>query len=266
MTVLRSRDNTRLRRWRSLIRDSRIRRAEGRAWIEGPHLLAEYLARVASPVVVIVDETRRHDPELSRLIASAHCETVVLSSTLFGKLADTQSPSGIAAEIVLPVALRAPRPESDQSIFLDRVQDPGNLGTILRSAASFSAREVVLGPGCADPWSPRVLRAGMGGHFALPVREARDLASELSAFRGTRICTVVSGGVPLPQLALAGPTAWIFGSEGGGVSDEIGRLADQKATIPLHPGSESINVAVAASICLYEARRRRLPGRSAQKA
>ena len=138
----------------------------------------------------------------------------------------------------------------------------------MRSAAAFSVREAVLGPGCADPWSPRTLRAAMGAHFALSVRETSDLAQALDAFRGSRICTVPAGGAALHEVDLRGPTAWLFGGEGPGLSTALRSKADRTVTIPMTGGSESINVAVAASICLYEAQRQHLAGQGppAQKA
>lgn len=264
MTVLRSRDNPRVRRWHRLVRDARLRREEGRAWLEGPHLVAEYLSRVGAPLAIIVDASRQAVPEIAALIAAGAGagQACVLASTVFGHVADTRSPSGIAAEIAVPVTVRPGRADADrdQRIFVEGVQDPGNLGTLLRSAAAFSVREAVLGPGCADPWSPRVLRAAMGAHFALGLRETADLAQALDAFRGIRICTVPTGGTPLHSLALSGSIAWIFGGEGQGTSEALRNLADQTATIPMTGGSESINVAVAASICLYEAQRQCLAG------
>lgn len=270
MTVLRSRDNPRVRRWHRLVRDARLRRGEGRAWLEGPHLVAEYLSRVGPPLVIIVDESRQAIPEIAALVGAGAGQPCVLASAVFGYVADTRSPSGIAAEIAVPVALqpRTAGADWDQRIFVEGVQDPGNLDTLLRSAAAFAVREAVLGPGCADPWSPRTLRASMGAHFALVVRETTELAQALGAFDGSRICTVPSGGTPLHGLDLHGPTAWLFGGEGQGISATMRARADRVVTIPMTGGSESINVAVAASICLYEAQRQHLAGKgpSAQKA
>lgn len=265
MTVLRARDNPRVRRWHRLVRDARLRREEGRAWLEGPHLVAEYLSRVGAPLAIIVDASRQAVPEIAALIAAGEGPPCVLAAGVFGHVADTRAPSGIAAEIAVPVTVR-PVQESadrDQRIFVEGVQDPGNLGTLLRSAAAFSVREAVLGPGCADPWSPRTLRAAMGAHFALSVRETSDLAQALDAFCGSRICTVPAGGAALHEVDLRGPTAWLFGGEGPGLSSALRSKADRTVTIPMTGGSESINVAVAASICLYEAQRQHLAGKGA---
>jgi TrmH family RNA methyltransferase len=127
------------------------------------------------------------------------------------------------------------------------------VGAILRSAAAFGVGEVVLDRGCADPWSPKVLRAAMGGHFKLAVRQTMELIDELRGFAGTTVCTVCQGGTPLGQCRLQGRLGWIFGAEGSGVSDSVTLAAALKVSIPMAPGNESLNVAAAAAICLYEA-------------
>jgi RNA methyltransferase, TrmH family len=112
---------------------------------------------------------------------------------------------------------------------------------------------VVLDQACADPWSPRALRAGMGGQFALSIAETRELGAEIDAFKGTVACTVPRGGVGLAGAPLERAMAWIFGAEGRGLSDAIIARADLKVTIPMTAGTESLNVAAAAAICLYQA-------------
>jgi TrmH family RNA methyltransferase len=181
---------------------------------------------------------------------------VVLSSSLFAELADTETPQGVAAEIAIP---REPAPvaHSTQCVFLDGVQDPGNLGAILRSAAAFGVPEVVLGNGCADPWAPKVLRAAMGAHFALFLRETSELALRFAEFSGERICTTPHDATPLQEIDLRGPHAWAFGGEGRGVSGAMLEVATRRACIPIAQTTESLNVAVAASLCLYEAARQR---------
>jgi TrmH family RNA methyltransferase len=132
------------------------------------------------------------------------------------------------------------------------VQDPGNVGAIVRSAAAFGIERVVLDPACADPWSPRALRAGMGGHFALDIAETKDLAAEIDAFKGTVACTVPRGGIALAGAPMDRAMAWLFGGEGRGLSDKAIERADLRVSIPMAAGTESINVAAAAAICLYE--------------
>ncbi len=186
------------------------------------------------------------NPEIAALVS----RPVILGDRLFAGIVDADNPPGIAAEISIPPAKKS---EGD-TVFLEGVQDPGNVGAIIRSAAAFGIGEVVLDQACADPWSPRALRAGMGGHFALSVRQQARL--ELNTFNGTLVCTVVRGGTALDKADLQGRLGWIFGAEGQGVSPEAAQHTDLKVTIPMVDGAESLNVAAAAAICLYDAARR----------
>ena len=247
MTVIRSRDNPRIRRWAKLATDSRFRKSEGRVLIEGPHLVAEALQARVEPLVLIVSETGLRKKEVQRLVGRR--EPVVLGDHIFGIVADAETPPGIAAEIAIPQPRDA---ASKPAVFLEGVQDPANVGAILRSAAAFGVGEVGLDHGCADPWSPKVLRAAMGAHFRLALRQARELAAELEGFSGKLICAVAAEGSPLGAADLTGRVGWIFGAEGRGVSPAIAAKAQLKVTIAMAPGTESINVAAAAAICLYQ--------------
>jgi TrmH family RNA methyltransferase len=136
------------------------------------------------------------------------------------------------------------------------VQDPSNVGAIVRTAAAFGAARVVLDRGCADPWSPKALRAGMGGHFALSIKVKRDLGEQLNGFKGHLLCTVPHDGMPIEEADLSGPVGWIFGGEGRGLSEETLRKVPLRVTVPMAEGTESLNVAATAAICLYETFRR----------
>jgi TrmH family RNA methyltransferase len=255
MSVLRSRDNPRVRRWHALCHDGRARRSERSALIEGPHLLAACLDAGARPRAVLVSESGSLRPEIAALVRRSGIAPVTLADPLFRWLADTPSPSGLAAEIAIPSEAKSPARPGDW-VFLEAIQDAGNVGAILRSAAAFGLRHAVLTRGCADAWSPKVLRAAMGGHFSLAVSEVEDLPAALGSFGGTLVCTVVQGGRPLDGLQLRGDIGWIFGAEGQGVSTAAAALAAERATIPLAANAESLNVAAAAAICFYERARR----------
>jgi TrmH family RNA methyltransferase len=247
MTVIRARDNPRVRRWARLSTDAGFRRSEKRVLIEGPHLVAEALQAGLEPRALIVSESGLKKKEVQKLLGRH--EPVVLGDRIFGVVADAETPPGIAAEFEVPQV----RPDtSGPAVFLEGVQDPANIGAIVRSAAAFGVGEIVLDRACADPWSPKVLRAAMGGHFKLALRQVADLAKALEDFQGTTVCTVSSGGTPLKELQLLGRVGWIFGSEGRGVSPDLAARAGLRATIPMATGSESINVAAAAAICLHE--------------
>lgn len=250
MTVLRSRDNPRVRHWSKLTHDGRYRKEKRRALIEGPHLLAALLDKGLRPISLLATESALRDREMSSLSAKAGLSPVVVSESLFRGIVDADSPQGIAAEIEIPAARGNC---AAICIFLEGVQDAGNVGAILRSAAAFGVGALVLDRKCADPWSPKVLRAGMGGHFSLQIDVVASLEAELERFKGRLICAVPRGGVALKKADLAGRLGWLFGSEGEGVSPELQEKAVLKLTIPTAAGTESLNVAAAAAICLYEA-------------
>ena len=245
MTAIRSRDNARVKRWAKLVRDSSARRSEKRVILEGAHLVAEALQSGLKPLALIVSESGLQRAEIQKLLGRH--EPVVLGDRVFSTVADAETPPGIAAEIEMPSAPAA----AGHAIFLEGIQDPSNVGAILRSAAAFGVGEVVLDRGCADAWSPKVLRAGMGGHFKLALRQVADLAKALDAFDGTLVCTASTQGLALNKADLNGKLGWIFGAEGQGVSEATAAKAALRVTIPMAPGTESLNVAAAAAICLY---------------
>jgi TrmH family RNA methyltransferase len=246
--ILRSRENPRVKRWAKLANDGRFRRQERRALVEGPHLVGEALRAGLEPVALIVSEAGLERPEIRAFLGKR--EAVVLADRIFGIVADAETPPGIAAEIEIP---RMGGDIGKPAVFLEGVQDPSNVGAIVRSAAAFGAGEVVLDRHCADPWSPKALRAGMGGHFKLALRQVANLEKAIEAFTGTTVCTVATGGALLKDSKPKGRLGWIFGAEGRGVSEAVARRAALKVTIPMAPGTESINVAAAAAICLYQA-------------
>lgn len=210
--------------------------------VEGPHLLAAALGAGIHPIAVFGTEAGLAKPEVADLVRPS--TPVVLSPTVFRSIVDAETPPGVAAEVAIP-ELEGDTP----AVLLEGIQDAGNVGAIIRSAAAFGVRLVVLDRQCADPWSPKVLRAGMGGHFATAVRQVDDLAR---AAQGVRLlCTVVSGGRPLREVDLSGRIAWAFGAEGAGLSPALVQRATERVTIPM-AGGESLNVAAAAAVCLYE--------------
>lgn len=249
MTVLTSKDNPKVRHWQKLGEDARYRRSKKRALIEGPHLLAAALEHGHKPIAVMATEEGMASAEIRRLVEGSGARPTLLSASVFRRVVDAENPPGIAAEIGIP----QPKEMGGDAVFLEGVQDPANVGAIVRSAAAFGVGLVVLDGGCADPWSPKALRAGMGGQFGLQIRQAADLRAEIEAFPGTAICTVPRDGKELRDVDVNGTMAWLFGAEGRGLSDETMRRARLRVTIPMVAGSESLNVAAAAAICLYEA-------------
>jgi TrmH family RNA methyltransferase len=251
-SIIRSRDNPRVKHWSKLAQDTRYRKKARRALIEGPHLVTALVDARLKPVALIVSEG--YLAEIPASIKEAGMQPIVLSEAVFRAVVDVETPQGIAAEIEIPAPGIASAASSKGScVFLEGVQDAGNVGAIIRSAAAFGIASVILDNACADPWSPKVLRAGMGGHFSVSIESAPSLTHQLESFSGRLLCTVPRSGESLASADLSGRLGWVFGSEGKGVSAQALKEADLKITIPAAPGTESLNVAAAAAICLYEA-------------
>jgi TrmH family RNA methyltransferase len=241
VTTLTSKDNPKVKHWAKLATDARYRKEQQRALLEGPHLVAAYQGK---PIAILVTEKALAGKEIASLAGKS---PIVVSESVFRSIVEAENPPGIAAEIAIP----QPQASNGDVVFLEGVQDPGNVGAIIRSAAAFGLGEVVLDQACADAWSPRALRAGMGGHFSISIRVVPRL--EFAGFDGALLCTVARGGTTLRAANLKGRLGWIFGGEGRGVSPEAERQAKVKVTIPVSPGTESLNVAAAAAICFYAA-------------
>lgn len=251
--VLRSRGNPLLLRLRRLALDGTAYRKQGEVWVEGEHLGSAALARGWALARVVIAESAAELPRLRHLIDAAHHCTVVADDR-YRELSTLDSPSQIGCVLELPEipAIDA----SLETVVLDRVQDPGNVGSVLRSAAGLGVAQVLATRGTAALWSPKVLRAAMGAHFGLRLVEGLSAADVAQASLGL-VTTSSHQGVPLPEAPLPAPCAWVFGHEGQGVDETLAEHCTHRVSIPLPGGEESLNVAAAAAICLYEAMRRR---------
>lgn len=256
MKSISARDNPTLKALRALAADPRQQRASGLTLIEGPHLLTACLDHGHGLDLVAVSESAVVVPEVAALLQrAAGVPTLCLRDALFRELSELATPVGILARIAVPPAPTS-WPAGD-CLLLDAVQDAGNVGTLLRTAAAAGVRDVLLGPGCAGAWTPRVLRAAQGAHFGLRIREQADLLEFMQAYAGVSVAAVAHQGQSLYDLDFRQPTAWLFGNEGGGIAPALVAAAQRHATIPLAPGSESLNVGAAAAVCLFEMRRQR---------
>jgi TrmH family RNA methyltransferase len=257
--LLSSRDNPRVKHLHALAGSARDRRKHGETVLDGAHLIEAALQAGMLLKAVFVSETGLATAEIATLVDELPSPTSLtqLTDPVFAHVSPVDSPSGILALIDVPAQTAAPT-STTSVIVLDAVQDPGNLGTILRTAAAAGIRTAWLTPGCAQAWSPRVLRAGMGAHFKLELNEQVDALTALASFPGRVLATGLSAGArPLYALDLAGSIAWLFGAEGQGVSPALLRRADQIVTIPMAEGVESLNVGAAAAVCLFEQMRQR---------
>lgn len=258
--VITSRDNPAIKELRALATDARELRARQRTLLDGPHLIEAYRHQRGVPELLVLSESGSRNAEATTLIAAyPEVDVLQLPDSLFREISGVATPVGILAVIRIPEI--GDQPIDGSCVMLDAVQDGGNIGTILRTAAAAGIREVLLGRGCAGAWLPKVLRAAQGAHFGLRIREQADLGRLLREYPGTTVATVAREGTPLFELSLAGNVAWVFGNEGSGIADDLVSLIGQRATIPIAADTESLNVAAAAAICLFEqVRQQRLAG------
>ncbi len=246
------------------IRDLHRRRGRerrGRTLAEGVRLVEEALAAgvvvdgaVVSPALDATPRGRAlHDALAAR---GVHVEAV--SDREFAALAETEHPQGVLAVVALPAwEAGALRPTAGHPVLvLDGVQDPGNVGTVARTALALGSAGIIALPGTADLANPKVVRAAMGALFRLPAvhLEASALPGWLRA-AGAECWVAEAGGEPLDRVRPARPVAIVVGNEGAGVHPEVAALADRRVGIPLAPGAESLNVAAAAAILLHEVTR-----------
>lgn len=255
-----SRQNPRYREVARLVASSRDRRRAGRCVLEGEHLVSVYLERIGVPEAVVASEDALERPGVAGLVARVpESRVLVVPRALFDGMGTLPPDVGVLAVATAPTPATAAG--GDLVLMLEAIQDPGNLGSILRTAAAFGVADAYLSRECAFAWSPKVLRAGQGAHFQLAIHEDADLVALARSLRaeGRRlVATVASGGGPLHEARLAGRVAVAIGNEGSGLSPALCSEADATVTIPMPGGTESLNAAAAAAVVLYEAARQRL--------
>lgn len=256
MKLIQSRDNAFYKQLKKLAESGRERRKSGLTLLDGVHLVSAWEAARGPVQTLVVAESALENPEIAALTVKT--SPVVLADALLRELGLVDTPSGVLAVVPLPAADAATVDLDADAILLDGVQDPGNVGTLLRTAAAAGVKQALLGPGCASAWSPKVLRAGQGAHFVLDIVEEADLAGFVGSYRGTAAVTCLDGATSLYEADWQGPLAWIFGAEGQGVRPELIAAAGLRIRIPMPGAVESLNVGAAAAICLFEALRRRL--------
>ncbi|MBA3996312.1 MAG: RNA methyltransferase [Candidatus Accumulibacter sp.] len=264
MRHIASRDNPHFKALRKLCQSGRERRKTGLVLLDGMHLIEAYAAHCGWPAEIVVSESGTRREEIAAFLArGADGENpppgtrTLLADALFAELAAVDTPSGIMAVAAQPKPARAPDMKAD-AVLLDGVQDPGNVGSILRSAAAAGVRQVLLAGDCAHAWSPKTLRAAMGAHFLLDIHENADLGTFLDGYGGQGAVTALDAATSLYAADLRRPVAWVFGSEGQGVRPEVAAVARLRVRIPMPGATESLNVAAAAAVCLFETLRQRL--------
>jgi TrmH family RNA methyltransferase len=238
--------NALLKDLRRLAQDSTAYRKQGRIWLEGDHLCRAALARRVAPVQAVFsrslwEEAGHQWPDLG-------ARSVVVADPLFASISGLESPGRMGFVLQLPAP--AQLQPGAASVILDRLQDAGNVGAILRCGAAFGFGQVLAMKGTAALWSPKVLRAGMGAHFGLHLVEGLEPAA-LDGLRVPIVATSSHAGEWLHRAVLPWPCAWALGHEGQGLDDAIASRAGVAVRIVQPGGEESLNVAAAAAICLH---------------
>ena len=275
---IRSRKNPHIKLLRDLVMGGRLRRSHNAAWVEGERLCRSYFDTQTSLPILVASEKLL----LADVVASAprgiqsFREVWTIPADCFSEITQIESSLGWGLVIEVPIPsgsnddlsnnetqLSAGRKALMQSavVIVDRIQDPGNLGALLRSAAAAGIAQCWCVTGTVDPWSPKVLRAAMGAHFQMTIRQGVDARQVIDACRLQGFHLLSTANQPdavslySAGLQLNQPIAWVFGQEGDGVAQEFLSKA-QVVVIPQTAAVESLNVAVAAGICFFEMRRR----------
>lgn len=250
MIEITSRDNPLLKQIRKQVQDPAGYRKSGQVWVEGEHLCSAALLRGCVPEAMLIKRSAWDRQVPAGADLARKC--LVVADALFDELSTLESPAAYGFLLSWPgqLAIDVHMP----TVVLDRLQDPGNVGAILRSASAFGYKQVLALKGTVGLWSPKVLRAGMGAHFGLHLVEAAEMTA-VQTLQMPILTTDVHAGSYLHELGRRGDLtpvcAWIMGHEGRGVSPELAVLATQKVRIAQPGGEESLNVATAAAICLH---------------
>ena len=257
MKFIQSRDNPFYKELAKLAGSPRQRNISAQTLLDGPHLLAACLDSGKQPHHVLLNAAALHEAEITALLERIEDVPVTqLDDKLFAALSELKTPTGILALIDIPEPASHAAP-SGFALLLEEIQDPGNLGSMLRSAAAAGCDAVFLSRGCADAWSPKVLRAAMGGHFALAVHEHADLPDIVARFGGSTFGASLQAPESLYDHDYRGNVAFAFGNEGSGLSKELTEALQHTILIPMAGKVESLNAAAAAAVCLFETVRQR---------
>jgi len=245
-----SRDNPDFRHLAALANDGRTRRMMAETLLDGAHLVEEALAAGLSLGIVAVTEASL--PHWSGRVGGV--PMLVLPEALLRHLSPVATPSGVVASLRVP--LPADSRAAGDVLLLEDIQDPGNMGALLRTAAAAGVRQVWLSRGCAEAWSPKALRGGQGAQFRLQIREGEDLVTEITQLAIPVYAAALDAPRSLYDLNLGQPAAFAFGNEGAGLSAHL-RAVTTGFKIPMPGGTESLNVAAACAITLFERVRQR---------
>lgn len=256
-TVITSASNDTVKHIKRISASAKAKREANTYIAEGIHLVRSFLAAGHTPLLYVHSVAAPGNPEIVELIKAlkeADVKSAVITDSLFESVTSVHAGVGIAVLFSPPTPHKPSLPLTKNALLLEDIQDPGNMGTILRTAAAVGVGDVFLSAGCASPWSPKALRAGMGAQFALAIHEDSDLAQVIETAEIPVYATALTGkSMPLFDMNLNDSAAWLFGNEGQGVSEPLLQRGTTAVTIPQVEGPvESLNVAAAAAVCLYE--------------
>lgn len=248
-----SRDNPVFKHLKKLADNARERRSEGQTLLDGVHLIEAYMAAFGEPTMVIIPEGQSSVEATGLIQALEHVSTMMLPTLMFAELTPVASATGILALVKIP---QINVPESPSFVLmLEGIQDPGNLGSMLRTAAAAGVEVVYLSTSCTDAWSPKALRGGQGAQFVLPIVHRADLITELQNFDGNSYATTMQG-ESLYAQDLTHATAFVIGNEGAGLRKQTIAASTKSITIPMAESKlgsvESLNAGAAAAVCLFE--------------
>lgn len=246
VTEIHSRDNAFVKELRRLSQDSTAYRKQGQVWLEGDHLCRAALARGLTPKTAVFSQS--FWPQAPEEWVRKAIKVIVLADGLFDEISSLESPARMGYVMDWDAGVQVQ--SGVATVLLDRVQDAGNVGSILRSAAAFGFTQIVALKGTAALWSQKVLRAGMGAHFGLHLVESASL-DDVQALGVPLVVTSSHQGILIHEVDLPWPCAWAMGHEGQGVGDALMDMAQHRISIAQPGGEESLNVAAAAAICLH---------------
>lgn len=254
MRRIESKDNPLIRRLSRLAGERKFRRTQGEMVCEGEKMLREALTSGVPVREVVVGETRQFDPELLARAEAQGARLTEVPESLLARLSNVETPQGLVFVCDQPVFTLERLSQARRLLVLDGLQDPGNLGTILRTADAFALDGIVLCEGCVDPVSPKVVRATMGAIFRIPIVMAKlEETAQWLAQRDIPLYATAlrEDSVPLTAVSLQ-RAAVIIGNEGRGVSERGLALSEKQLIIPMAGRAESLNASIAASIVMYE--------------
>ena len=254
-----SKDNPKLKNAAQLVQSKKHRRQQGEFIAEGYRLCMDALRSGKRPLRTFVTQQLLDKEDCSQLLEQSQ-ETFLISQELSAKLSDTQTPQGVFCVFPIPAPSKLDQFSHHRIVILSSLQDPGNIGTIIRTSEALGADMILMSSDCPELYSPKILRATMGGVFRMPVCVTEDLTGDIALLRqeGVKVyaAALKEQSVPITQLDFLGNSAIVIGNEGKGLTDEVIEACTSPMLIPMEGKAESLNAAAAAAISIWEMCRR----------